>query len=559
MNMRKSCASSACAPVFRLLVPVALASMACATATATNRTYDGTNNNLTNTNWGAANTQVFRRIPSAYSDGLSGMARQSGASPRDISNAVSAQTGLTPNARFMSDMVWQWGQFIDHDLGLTPENGFEPAPIMTSPGDPHFMGTPIGFTRSIFDPATGATNPRQQVNEITAYIDGSMVYGSDATVGNGLRTGAGGRLLVSSHSTGDMMPFNTMGLPNDIGPMGGDPADFFVAGDVRANEQSGLTAMHTLWVREHNRWADQIASSNPGWNDEQVYQRARKIVGAQIQKITYEDWIPALMGDGQLSAYSGYDPDVNAGVSNIFAHAAFRVGHTMLSPTLARLDESLNVIPEGNLDLRDAFFDPGRILNEGGIDPILRGLSWQAAQEIDTAIVDDVRNFLFGPPGAGGFDLAALNIQRGRDHGLPDYNTVRTEFGLAPVSDFSDITSDPDIVNGLASVYTDVNEIDPWVGLLAEDHVPGASIGETLIAVLLDQFERSRDGDRFWYQNDPELADVLSIIESTTLGDVIRLNTGIDNLPDNVFFIPTPGAASLLALVGIAACRRRRS
>jgi hypothetical protein len=206
----------------------------------------------------------------------------------------------------------------------------------------------------------------------------------------------------------------------------------------------------------------------------------------------------------------------------------------MLSPQLLRLNNDGTVIDAGNLALRDAFFAPDEIVAEG-IDALLLGAANQLAQEIDNMIVDDVRNFLFGPPGSGGFDLASLNIQRGRDHGLPDYNQARRDLGLEPVSSFDEITSNPAVAAALREVYGDVNNIDVWVGGLAEDHVPGASVGELIYTVLVDQFERIRDGDRFWYQH-VFGGEELRKIENTTLADVIERNTGIDRVQDNVFF-----------------------
>jgi len=492
------------------------------------------------------------------------MARPGVSGPRQISNAVHAQSGSVPNARLMSDMVWQWGQFIDHDVSLTPAGGTEVANIDTT-GDPLFLGTPIPFTRSIWDPTTGDSpgNPRQQVNELTSFLDGSQVYGSSETHANGLREMSGGRMATS---TGNLLPFNTMGLDNDNGPMGGADEDFFVAGDVRSNEQAGLTAMHTAWVREHNYWADRIATETSLSSDEEIFQAARKIVGAEMQAITFNEWLPALTGT-TLGAYSGHDLSVDPSISTEFSTAAFRIGHTMLSDTLLRMDDSGNVITEGNISLQNAFFDPDNI-TDIGIEPYLKGLASQAAQEIDTQVIDGVRNFLFGPPGAGGLDLASLNIQRGRDHGLTDYNTMRAEYGLAPVSDFTDITSDTAISDALALVYNDVNEIDPWVGMLAEDHVAGSSVGELMLTIILDQFERLRDGDRFFYLNgdDPlelspllaELGMTIGDLDGTTLHDVLVRTTGYNSFQSNVFFIPTPGAVALLGLGGLAAVRRRR-
>jgi hypothetical protein len=213
----------------------------------------------------------------------------------------------------------------------------------------------------------------------------------------------------------------------------------------------------------------------------------------------------------------------------------------MLSPTLARLDADGSVIPAGNLPLQQAFFAPAQILNNGGIEPILRGLARQKAQEVDTMIVDDVRNFLFGPPGAGGFDLASLNIQRGRDHGLPGYNALRVAYGLAPRASFAALSSDPAVQTRLSGVYTSVDDVDAWVGGLAEDHVPGALVGELVHAVIKEQFERLRDGDRFWYET--YLPQPLrSFVSTQTLARVIERNTRIRGLPADVFHVQ-PSAA----------------
>lgn len=495
---------------------------------------DGFANNNLNPEWGSTDTALLRLTTVEYGDGVWTPAASERPSPRVVSNEVVAQTESIVNDRYMTDLVWLWGQFVDHDIDLT-ENGTVPEafPIEVPAGDPWFdpfnTGTAtIDLNRSIYDTTTGDAlgNPRQQINQITAFIDGSNVYGSDEIRAAALRTFAGGQLKTSE---GGLLPFNAEGLPN----AGGTGSNLFLAGDVRANENVALTAMHTLWVREHNRLADEIESSNPEFSDEQIYQQARRIVIAEIQAITYNEFLPTLLGFGAIDAYEGYDPEVNPGIANIFSTAAYRLGHSLLSPELLRLNDDGTEIAAGNLPLQSGFFAPQEIVAHG-IDSLLKGASSQLAQELDNHIVDDVRNFLFGPPGAGGFDLASLNIQRGRDHGLPDYNQARIDLGLEAVTTFADITSNVELQQTLAEVYGDVDNIDVWVGGLAEDHLPSASVGELFHTILVDQFTRLRDGDRFWYEATFS-GDELAAIQNTRLSDVLARNTDLTDLRANVF------------------------
>jgi Animal haem peroxidase len=381
-------------------------------------------------------------------------------------------------------------------------------------------------------------NPRQQTNELTSYLDGSVIYGSDETRAAALRTFSGGELAMSA---GGLPPFNAAGLSNANDAHIVADNQLFLAGDVRANENVELSAVHALWIREHNLVAQTIAKLTPSLDDETVYQWARQIVGAELQAITYREFLPALLGSGALRPYRGYNPTVNASIANEFSTAAFRVGHTLINDDVEFLDNDGNPVRE-EIELRDAFFNPATIL-EVGADPILKYLATDNAQEVDLKLVDGLRNFLFGPPGAGGFDLAARNIQRGRDHGLADYNTVRRAYGLAPVGSFSQISTNPDLQQKLQSLYGSVNDIDLWVGGLAEDHVAGASVGSTFRRIIADQFERLRDGDRYWYER-VFAGQALADLNATRLSDVIRRNSTITNLQDNVFFFDADQAAA---------------
>lgn len=512
--------------------------LSASTSRAEDRSIDGTGNHPADL--GKADSNFLRLGKADYDDGISTLAGQSRPNPRVISNNVFAQTGEVPEPGRASGFVFQWGQFLDHDIDIAhTASPVEAADIAIPSGDPVFpTDAVIPLERSAYDPDTGTSkqNPRQQRNAITSFIDASNVYGSDDNRALVLRTLTGGRLKTSTH---DLLPFNTSGEPNAGGP---DPT-LYLAGDERANEQVGLTAMHVLFLREHNRQADAIAANNPNMSDEEIYQAARARVGALLQVITYKEFLPVVLGENALAPYTDYDSNVDPSISNEFATAAYRFGHSMISPVLYRLKVNGQSIPEGPLSLREAFFTRNELdPDQGkGIEPLLRGLALVPSQAVDTLVVDDVRNFLFGEPSDGGVDLVALNIQRGRDHGLLSYADMRKQLKLPQVKQFSDVSSDAEVQVRLAATYDKVDDIDLWVGGLAEDHQAGALVGPTVRAILLDQFTRLRDGDRFWYQrvfSDTELAE----LESTTLRDVIVRNTKIkvDELQSNVFRVPEP-------------------
>ncbi len=508
------------------------------------RSFDGRNNNTAHSNWGSTGIQLRRVAASAYADGISSVGGVNRPGARAISNVIADQGGVDViSERLLSAMIYAWGQFLDHDLGLTPTGGTEIMAIPVPTGDPSFDPNSTGTqaiytTRSIFDPTTGTStsNPRQQPNTLTAWLDASMIYGSDAVTATKLRTLSGGRL---KSSPGGFLPLNNAAyFPTGALPMANDahivPDDqLFAAGDVRANENIELLALHTLFLREHNYWAGQIASVEASLNDESIYQRARSIVIGEIEAITFNQWLPAILGHNAMPAYPGYNSATDPNLGNEFSTAGFRFGHSLLGDDVEFLDDN-GVEVADEIPLSQAFFNPGQ-LTAVGIDPILKYLASDPASELDNQVVNSVRNFLFGPPGAGGLDLASLNIQRGRDHGLGDYNSVRAAFGLRRVTRFADISPDPAIQAKLASLYGNVNNIDLWVGALAEGHVFGASVGTTLRTIIGDQFSRARNGDRYWYQR-VFTGQVLRRIDNTTLADVLRRNTTLNNLQPNVFF-----------------------
>ncbi|KAL9953649.1 hypothetical protein ACROYT_G041099 [Oculina patagonica] len=534
------------------------------------RRLDGISNNKDHVFWGAALEDVARDAPAQYADGIALPAgactpeqRRTGnckyvnainglgsnrPSPRKISNELFQQIESKISARRLSDFHPNFGQFLAHDTDLSStlaSRDFADVfsdvwlPIEVPKGDIHFDRQNKGnvylpFVRTIFNRCTGrSTNTsRQQVNKLTSYIDGSVVYGETEARNKALREFKDGKMKVG---LGELLPENTEALSND-NPVGRDTSRLVAAGDSRANEQPGLIALHTLFVREHNRLCDEYKSKNPQASDEQIFQAARRLVAAEIQAITFREYLPAALGSTQyIPPYQGYNKSINVGMSNMMTTAAFRFGHSQVNTHLWRFEEDGTMSHYGHLALRDAYFSPERVSREGGIEPLFRGAVRQAAQEVDLEMVDDMRNALFPSGRELGEDLAARNIQRGRDHGLPDYNTARKALGLKGLSSFSEITKDSKVAKKMEDLYHDINNVDLWVGGLAEDHESDSELGPTFRAIIMRNFLRIRDGDRFWYERylTKEETDK---VHSLTLGKIIRLNTGFKSAPDNVFF-----------------------
>lgn len=509
------------------------------------RSFDGTSNNEDNPEWGASFSHLQRLGDADYADGVSEPNGQDRLGAREISNIVSVQDdGVDIINEFgTTDWLWQWGQWIDHDLSITDGATEEEFNIEVEAGDIWFDPNGTGeivmeVFRAVYDEETGTSvdNPREQENENTSWIDASMVYGSDDERAMAIRVGEDSPFLATSE--GNLLPFNVDELTNANGFVT-DPTTLFLGGDVRVNETVGLTVMHTLFVREHNRVAALLQDEFPDASGEQIFQSARRVVIAEIAKITFDEYLPALVGNS-MPDYAGYDSSINPNIYNEFSAAAYRLGHSELSETTFRIDADGESLAEGPLSLRDSFFTGiNLLLEEDDIDPYLRGLAAQEHQAIDRFVVNDVRNFLFGEPGQGGFDLVALNIQRGRDHGLPSLNATRVNLGLAPHASFEEVSDDPDTQAALAEAYDTVDDIDLFVGGIAESPLTenGSQLGETNTAIIVRQFDEVRAADRFWYENDLNDTE-MAIAEQVTLANLIRNNTSIgDELQDNPFVV----------------------
>ncbi len=537
---------------------------------ATLRSVDGSGNNLAHTSWGQAGTDLIRVGPVGYADGVSSPSLPSDQSARTISNDLNSQASTTDptqdqntvDGNSLSDFGYAFGQFMDHDMDLTPDGGSE-FDIAVSASDP-IGPDALAFTRSQYDASTGTStsNPRQQVTDVTSYLDLSQVYGSSQAVSDALRTFSGGQLKTSP---GNMLPYDNtnyftpaqitaLNMENDSGAVSTDK--LFAAGDVRANENVELTVIQTLFMRNHNLIASELRKQNPTWSDEQLYQDARKLNIAEYQSIVYNEYLPAVYGARALPAYRGYNPNVNATIANEFSTVAFRMGHSMVSPEIERLDNSGEDITD-DISLADDFFDPNLISSTGAVDPltglvstdigpVLKGEASGNGQAMDMMVIGDIRNLLFANGGNGGDDLIARDVQRGRDNGIASYNALRVSLGLRPAKTFADITPDVTVQRELAAAYPGgVNTVDAFEGGLAEPHVAGSDVGALFQAISVNQFERLRDGDRFFYLNEtftPQEQAILSAGSSFT--KVIEANTPVTGLQaDAMYFRASAGGA----------------
>ena len=447
-----------------------------------------------------------------------------GPNARTISNVICGGTGANgQNAQSTDPVASAWlyvfGQFVDHDVDLedTPEDTPDIS-VIDPTGDPVFTaGTEIAMTRDLRDPATNTI-----IITVAGYLDFSQLYGSDPLTAARLRNRD--VTLVSSD--------NGLALPV--------VDDEFVTGDVRVMENPELTALTTLFMREHNYWVARLGASNPTWTGDQLYNMAKAITTAEYQNIVYKEYVPLLVGN-VLGTYAGYNPKVRAQVTQEFSTAAFRMGHSQVSDTQEGLDNSGNVTFTQSLVA--AFFNTPEIDESNGIDALLRSLGVDYAQATDPYTVAALRDLLFAPLVGGDvdeMDLIAIDIQRQRDVGLGTLNQTRQALKLKPYTPFAELTPDPVLQQNLQSVYGTINNVDLFTGGLCEPHVKGALVGQTFQAIIAGQFAALRAGDRFFWQNEHFDPQTAQMIGNTTLAQIMMRDTDTTARLQPNLFIEAP-------------------
>ncbi|XP_060069965.1 peroxidasin-like [Ylistrum balloti] len=530
------------------------------------RTIDGTCNNIAHPRWGSTGTFQGRLLPASYADKVN-TPNGNGVGGEELPSARAISIGVlrdendlqTPDDPDRTVMLTVMGQFFDHDFSETPQSkGIDESTIgcctitdellreermqcntidIDPTTDPDFKeDTCMAFRRSLPRRGEHLCEPgiREQVNDITSYIDGSMVYGSTEAVANSLRTFQNGTLLVA---TGDLLPRNNDStcVLDDV-----NSSHCFLAGDIRVNENPNLSVMHTAFVRYHNLLCEKLSQGGVT-GDQKIYNIARKIVGAILQNILYGHWLPNVIGQELMDKYGltvgtpfVYDATVDAGIVNGFAAAAFRYGHTLVRDTIDEIDESFEY--KYSTDLKDTFFNPATVYSS--LQRIARTFSLYNCKGVDPHFVPALKNSLFGT-----LDLSALNINRVRDHGLPSYTAYRKWAGLSVPTDFSDLTDHtPVLRQKLKNMFQNVNDIGLFTGGISETSMEGAHIGPLFGEILAFQFQLLKLGDRYFYErslpegfSQAQLESIKQVGLSNIFCEVFELNL----IQENVFILPS--------------------
>uniref|UniRef100_A0A914C8J2 peroxidase n=1 Tax=Acrobeloides nanus TaxID=290746 RepID=A0A914C8J2_9BILA len=519
------------------------------------RSFDGTCNNLGKPLLGAAFRQYIRHLPSEYDDHIAepvSNIRKTRPSPREASRALLASSQVVTHDKYNS-LVMQWGQFMSHDMAKTtlqptancPTCSPVPSkciPVGIDSKDPNTLFKERGclkISRSAPICGTGSSSPREQLNENTGFVDASMIYGSSTKDLHKFRDGRTGFLKMDRFNEMMVLPFD-----HSKCTAAATCKATFVAGDIRANLFIGLSSLHIMFAREHNRLATALQSLNPAWSGDRLFQEARKIVGAEVHAILYKEFLPKILGsafDTVIGPYKGYDPNVDPTISNEFTTSGYRFGHGMLMEKYPRLDENGNDVSTGDFTFGEGVFKSNKILFEGGIDPIVRGF-WSTPVKRPHRMTPAVTESMFGST-----DLGSLNIQRGREHGIPSYNKWRQFCGSPPAKTFDDLADkmlDSSIRDELKKHYPSPDDMDLYVGAMVEDPVVGGLVGSTLACIIGDQFKRTRDGDRFYFENKGIFTPAqLAELHKITLSRILCDNGDrITKVPKDSFLLPqAPG------------------
>ncbi|XP_050077183.1 peroxidase [Anopheles maculipalpis] len=459
------------------------------------------------------NDEYRRLLPALYDDGVYAFRRSTTGGELPLAREVSSRfhtawKDLEPHDTTRSVALVQWTQFIEHDLAKTTVQtmhdgtGIEccsgdhgqllpryrhPSckPIQVPEDDPYYQtyrATCLNYVRSALSLGANGCHlgPANQLNQATNRLDLSQLYGSLANDTKFLRAGKGGRLRAQLYDSAEYL----QETGNDR-LCATDPnleTVCYDSGDTRVNVNPYITLLHTLFLRSHNRLAKHLAQLQPSWTDDQLFTVARTINVKLYQKIVRE-WLVTVAGErATRNPHSTAEQDDR--VSNEFATAAIRFYNTMMPGEIS------NAL--GSYDLERLFYRPKDLRKRDYFAHLVGSVLGQNAMSLDTAYVDDMAHLLFGVRNVG-LDVLALDIQRGRDHGLARYTDYYTLCNGKPVTGWADLelVLKPHDLEIIRASYATVHDVDLIVGAIAEWPVTGATVGPTLSCLIREQIDNS--------------------------------------------------------------------
>ncbi|XP_056640874.1 peroxidase-like [Diorhabda sublineata] len=527
------------------------------------RSYDGSCNNLRNPIWGTPNTPYNRLLPANYEDGIQDPVLSKTGKELPLARSVSLL--LYPDVPIEDPIftlnAMQYGQIITHDLSMTagstqtqhyktrccsedgqlleladmPEHCF---PMRLPPNDPAHLNDNVkcmSFDRTITNRdrnCVKGNSPAEQLTSVNHFLDLSLVYGNDDETNHQLREFKGGRLRYDTRK-GNQWPPRASNASGTCRLNKPKDACYF-AGDSRINQNPQLALLHVILLREHNRIADKLSELNPHWDDETTFQEARKICIAEHQYITYYEWLPYFIGVERALAHgliwktegfvNDYNENVDPTVLNEHSTAALRNFHTLIAGKLDLVTEER--YSQSFMRFTDVLRRPYVIESNNTFDDLLRGLTSQPQSASDQFHDSEITQFLFREDNETfGIDLRATDIQRNRDHGLGSYNDYRQLWKKPRANTFEDLldTISQENILKLSQLYEHPDDIDLIVGGSLEKNLKDALVGPTFLNIIIEQFYRTRVGDRFWFENNGPLGFTLPQLQEIRKSSISKL------------------------------------
>jgi hypothetical protein len=490
------------------------------------RTADGSWNNLENPKEGAAFTRFPRNVEAEAIRPETGE-RLLSPNPREVSRKLLARDGEMKEVPFLNLLAAAWIQFQNHDWISHGENlERDLIEIPLSEDDParrRYKQHSILVGRTQPDPTRlpeGEVASITFINEVTHWWDASQIYGSDQATVDHLRSHVGGKLRLNEDGA---LPLDRNGIEE--------------TGMVR-NWWIGLTLLHTLFVREHNAICDRLQQAYPDWDDNRLFNVARLINAAVTAKIHSVEWTPAILPNRMLS--DGLHANWYGLLTNLLRSDETRrtvADINVRNPELGGVVGNPINKHDSPFGLTEEFVEVYRLhsllpeafhLRRLGHHDAVEELPFPRARQAGSAkltgrysmsdlfysfgnqhpgqlVLNNYPHFMreFSIPGNPLFDMAAVDILRARERGVPRYNEFRRQLGLQPLRRVEDLTDDADHVRAINEVYgDDVEQIDLLVGTLAEGHRPtGFGFGETLFQIFILNATRRLQADRFYTDN----------------------------------------------------------